>query len=87
MRILVMKFYESPDSPPVEVGRAWVDSSGRAVLQGFSPEVVRHYETLGVYNPRGARVPMSDGETFLRLLISDYDGSRMITEEEEAPDA
>ena len=79
---VVVYFHPTEESEPTEYGRATLDTSGRAVVTGFSKELRDRYQTEGIYDaigiagPRGAMVRTGKGAAFLTVLLHDYSGTR-----------
>jgi hypothetical protein len=68
-RAVIVYFHATVDGPPVEIGRATLDSQGHAVVSGFTDVVRQQYEELGIYLNEDRMVPLSDGNTFLDVLL------------------
>lgn len=89
MRTIVV--YEYGDGPRVEVGRAWVDSNGVAVVRGFMDAVRQGYESQGVYLRENAEtgdaefVTLAEGNRFLDVLLWEHRGSRIRADEVDEP--
>jgi hypothetical protein len=84
-RTVIISVHETPTGPPAEIGRAWVGNDGAAVVRGFMDKVRTQYETVGILwldATHDEMVPLSDGDRFLDVLVTDYGrASRMHVEE------
>lgn len=86
-RTVVVLFHPTAEGEPVEVGRATLDASNRAVISGFPKDIREEYQTDGIYDPigisgeRGAMVRIDNGDVFLTVLLREYSGSRTTAKE------
>jgi hypothetical protein len=63
--------------PPKEIGRAWLDGNGHAVLRGFTndPEGLDHMRTVGIVARGDTFIPPSEGNRFLDQMLIEFSGT------------